>query len=165
MGTSLEETQRTKHHNKISIRMVGDGSKKWGASNHCPACDRTVYPSEQVFGADRKPWHRQCIKCSIMGCPNELYERGFFRSPQGGLVCESCHEALFAPREYGPPPGMESLEERRARALREAEERERKLREIESKRGRKDSFGNTPSIYCMKIAETCEIAPDQVYSL
>ena len=50
-ATSLEETQRTKHHNKISIRMVGDGSKKWGASNHCPACDRTVYPSEQVVNS------------------------------------------------------------------------------------------------------------------
>ena len=52
-------------------------------------------------------------------------------------MCESCNEALFSPRSYGPPPGMESLEERRARALREAEERERKLREIEAKRGRR----------------------------
>ena len=68
---------------------------------------------------------------------NELYERGFFRSPDGRLVCESCNEALFAPRSYGPPPGMESLEERRARAAREAEERERKLREIEAMRGRR----------------------------
>ena len=42
---------------------------KWGASNPCPACNKNVYPSEQVFGADRKPWHRQCIRCSIMGCP------------------------------------------------------------------------------------------------
>ena len=62
---------------------------------------------------------------------------GFFPAPDGKLVCESCNEALFSPRSYGPPPGMESLEERRARALREAEERERKLREIEAKRGRK----------------------------
>ena len=52
-------------------------------------------------------------------------------------MCESCNEALFAPRSYGPPPGMESLEERRARAAREAEERERKLAEIEARRGRK----------------------------
>ena len=52
-------------------RMVGDNSNKakWGASNPCPACNKNVYPSEQVFGADRKPWHRQCIRCSVMGCP------------------------------------------------------------------------------------------------
>ena len=55
-------------HNK---KMVGDNSNKakWGASNPCPACSKNVYPSEQVFGADRKPWHRQCIRCSVMGCP------------------------------------------------------------------------------------------------
>ena len=52
-------------------------------------------------------------------------------------MCESCNEALFAPRSYGPPPGMESLEERRLREAREAEERERKLAEIEARRGRK----------------------------
>ena len=51
--------------------MVGETSTKakWGASNPCPACNKNVYASEQVFGADRKPWHRQCIRCSIIGCP------------------------------------------------------------------------------------------------
>ena len=44
---------------------------------------------------------------------------------------------MFAPKSYGPPPGMESLEERRARAKAEAEAREAKLREIEAMRGRK----------------------------
>ena len=46
---------------------------------------------------------------------------------------------MFAPKSYGPPPGMESLEERRARAKAEAEAREAKLREIEAMRGRKVS--------------------------
>ena len=73
---------------------------------------------------------------------NELYVGGFYQSPDGRLVCESCNEALFSPKSYGPPPGMESLEERRARALREAEEREKKLREIEAMRGRKVGGGH-----------------------
>ena len=40
-------------------------------------------------------------------------------------------------KEYGPPPGMESLDERRARMAREKEERERKLKEIEDKKNSK----------------------------
>ena len=44
------------------------GEKKWGASNPCPACSKNVYPNEQVFAADRKPWHKRCLKCAVMGC-------------------------------------------------------------------------------------------------
>ena len=62
------------------------------------------------------------------------------KAPQGQNICDNCNELMFEPKSYGPPPGMESLEERRLRAQREAEERERKLREIEMKRGRKVVF-------------------------
>ena len=44
------------------------GEKKWGSMSRCPACDKTVYPAEQVFAADRKPWHRRCIHCAVRGC-------------------------------------------------------------------------------------------------
>ena len=86
-------------------------------------------------------------------CRNELYDRGFNKTPDGQNICDHCFEENYEPRHYGPPPGnyeslvvpakhlaltgMESLEERRLREAREAEERERKLREIEAKRGRK----------------------------
>ena len=88
-------------------------------------------------------------------------------------------------KEYGPPPGMESLDERRKREIREKEERERKMKEIEEKRKRKvriafwnnkliyllkliifqDNFNEYPHINCIKIAETCEIASKEVYCL
>ena len=42
--------------------------KKWGVNPSCPACLKTVYPAEQVFAADRKPFHRGCIKCQASGC-------------------------------------------------------------------------------------------------
>merc|ERR1712221_24741 len=129
-------------------KMVGSGEKKWGASNPCPACSKNVYPNEQVFAADRKPWHKRCLKCAVMGCSNELFERGFHKTPDGKNICDSCNEIMFEPKSYGPAPGMESLEERRLRAAREAEERERKLKEIEMMRNKKDDFGDTPQVYC-----------------
>ena len=66
-----------------------------------------------------------------------MYDRGFHKSPEGHNICEHCFEQFYQPKHYGPPPGGESLEERRMREAREAEERERKLREIEARRGRK----------------------------
>merc|ERR1712112_315077 len=105
------------------------------------------------------------LKCAVMGCSNELYERGINKTPDGKNICDSCNEIMFDPKSYGPPPGMESLEERRLRAAREAEERERKLKEIEMRRNQKDDFGDCPQVYCMKITETCTIATEKIYSL
>ena len=59
------------------------------------------------------------------------------KTPEGHNICDHCFEVMYEPKKYGPPPGMESLEERRLREAREAEERERKLAEIEARRGRK----------------------------
>ena len=61
---------------------------------------------------------------------NELTARGLHKH-EGYNFCDQCHETMYEPREYGPAPGMESLDERRARMAREKEERERKLKEIE----------------------------------
>merc|ERR1711988_1200487 len=81
------------------------------------------------------------------------YLREDFTKPLMANICDSCNEIMFEPKSYGPAPGMESLEERRLRAAREAEERERKLKEIEMMRNKKDDFGDTPQVYCMKITE------------
>ena len=84
---------------------------------------------------------------------NELTTRGMHKH-EGYNFCDDCHETLYEPKvriylpicylqeykscqEYGPPPGMESLDERRARLAREQEERERKLKEIEEKKNSK----------------------------
>ena len=58
--------------------------KKWGNVPKCPACKsifrknkklkisregkKSVYPLEQVYAADRKPFHKGCIKCAMDGC-------------------------------------------------------------------------------------------------
>jgi len=126
---------------------------KWGAPNLCPACNKIVYPNDQVFGADRRPFHRGCITCGTRGCGNSLTTRGLFK--HGNInVCTMCNEDLWGPaKEYGPGPGMESLAERKAREARMKEEYERKLREIDEKRNTEpEDFKKGVQINCMKIA-------------
>ena len=66
--------------------MVGDNSNKpkWGASNPCPACSKNVYPSEQVFGADRKPWHR--LAGALVGTSVGLLLGGMVGALVGALM-------------------------------------------------------------------------------
>ena len=70
---------------------------------------------------------------------------------EGYNFCDWCHESFYEQREYGPGPGGETIEERRAREQRELEERERRLREIEEMRNRKVScdprIANTHLVY------------------
>ena len=76
------------------------------------------------------------------------------KTPDGHNICDSCNEAMFEPKTYGPPPGMESLEERRLRAAREAEERERKLKEIEMMRNKKvNIFGQTLELLLIHLLQ------------
>merc|ERR1719219_848983 len=42
------------------------------ATPKCPICSKSVYPLDQVFAADRKPFHKSCIGCQTRGCPNQL---------------------------------------------------------------------------------------------
>jgi len=89
---------------------------------------------------------------------NQLTAKGIHKH-EGYNFCDRCHEQLYDPRNYGPKPGTETLEEARLREAREKAERERKLREIEEMRakqanGSADDF-SLPG--CMKIAELVEI--------
>ena len=72
----------------------------------------------------------------VRGCNNQMTAKGLHKH-EGYNFCDWCHETLYAQREYGPGPGGETIEERRAREQRELEERERRLREIEEMRNRK----------------------------
>ena len=86
---------------------------KWGAQNLCPACQKAVYPGEQVFGADRRPFHRRCITCGTRGCGyedrdvnKENMNNTYFRNSlttkgihkHGNMnVCDMCHEDMYGP--------------------------------------------------------------------
>ena len=90
---------------------------KWGAGNYCPACNKQVYPNEQIFDQDRKPWHRPCIKCGTRGCrwkkkelrislqslliySNQLRAGGFHKHDSIN-VCDRCHNELYGPAKVG----------------------------------------------------------------
>ena len=84
---------------------------KLGQVPKCPACDKSVYPVEQVFAADRKPFHRSCIQCQVRGCrfgygdiigslsirwfiSNQLTAKGLHKH-EGYNFCDWCHETLY----------------------------------------------------------------------
>merc|ERR1719422_898017 len=69
---------------------------KWGGTEVCPACNGNVYPNNRVYAADRKAFCKQCIKCQVQGCPNELTERTIFKH-EGYNFCEKCHEGIIDP--------------------------------------------------------------------
>jgi len=138
---------------------------KWGGQEICPGCDKTVYATERVYAADRKPFHPSCIRCQVRGCRNELTERGIHKH-EGYNFCDRCHETLYDPKAYGVKPGAESLEEQRQRLAREKAEREAKERQMEELRARgpkTDDF-ELPGCF-LRIAELVEISPQTSYSL
>merc|ERR1719431_9597 len=93
--------------------------RSWGPppAPKCPVCAQSVFPLDQVFGADRQAFHRNCIHCQRRGCPNTLTKRGMHRS--GGLIiCSSCENENH-PMEYAPPTYKETAEEEADRKARE----------------------------------------------
>jgi len=85
--------------------------RSWGppAVPKCPVCGKPVYPLDQVFAADRKPFHKSCINCQTRGCPNQLTVRGMHRI-NGLVVCSSC-EQKSNPPVYAPAPYKETAED------------------------------------------------------
>jgi len=130
----------------------------WGGVERCPACEKSVYPTDRVYAADRKAFHQKCIQCQVRGCRNQLTAKGIHKH-EGYNFCDRCHEQLYDPRNYGPKPGSETMEEARLREAREKAERERKLREIEEMRSKQANGGGDDFSLpgCMKIAELVEI--------
>merc|ERR1712012_905958 len=63
----------------------------------CPACKVRVYPAEAVMAADRKPFHKKCVKCVACGkglTPATLNEH------ETQLYCNFCYENIFIAHDY-----------------------------------------------------------------
>jgi len=105
----------------------------WSAPNPapaCPACSRSVFPAEAVMAADRKPFHKQCVKCSE--CTKKLVPANM-NDHRSKLYCNLCYANQFMPKEDNIPSrtvmqvlpvgGTYAALEEEKRRLREAEQR------------------------------------------
>jgi len=137
---------------------------KWGAGNYCPACNKQVYPNEQIFCQDRKPWHRPCIKCGTRGCSNQLRAGGFHHHDKI-IVCDRCHNELYGPaKEYGPPPGKMSIDEIKVMRAKIKEDYEKSLTEFDAQRMEQEIQAQVNKT-CVKIAKLMVVAPEKEYNM
>ena len=99
----------------------------------CPACNTSVYPAEAVMAADRKPFHKQCVKCTK--CKKYL-NPSTINEHKNQLFCKTCYDEIFMPQEfcsgtYGgiiTPEDIKRKEEEEKRRLEKAERAKRERR-------------------------------------
>ena len=86
----------------------------------CPACKTSVFPAESVMAGDRKPFHKQCVKC--VKC-KKMLNAATINEHKTQLYCAYCYDDVFMSQEYssGTYGGIITLED-----LRRKEEEERK---------------------------------------
>ncbi|XP_052568356.1 cysteine and glycine-rich protein 3 isoform X2 [Psammomys obesus] len=66
-------------------------SAKFGESEKCPRCGKSVYAAE-------KPWHKTCFRCAICG---KSLESTNVTDKDGELYCKVCYAKNFGPTGIG----------------------------------------------------------------
>nr|VCV25302.1 cysteine and glycine rich protein 3 lacking the LIM1-domain [Rattus norvegicus] len=72
-------------------------SAKFGESEKCPRCGKSVYAAEKVMGGG-KPWHKTCFRCAICG---KSLESTNVTDKDGELYCKVCYAKNFGPTGIG----------------------------------------------------------------
>ena len=69
----------------------------WNAptSPLCPSCSRPVFPAEAFMAADRRPFHKHCVKCS--NCSKKLVPATINQN-KDKLFCNLCYANLCMPK-------------------------------------------------------------------
>eukprot|EP00088_Acartia_fossae_P014202 TRINITY_DN17579_c0_g1_i1.p1 TRINITY_DN17579_c0_g1~~TRINITY_DN17579_c0_g1_i1.p1 ORF type:complete len:228 (-),score=68.03 TRINITY_DN17579_c0_g1_i1:386-1024(-) len=78
----------------------------WNAPNpapKCPFCEKSVFPAESYMAADRRPFHKQCVKC--FDCTKSLVP-ATINEHQGSLYCHFCYSNKFMPQDDNIPERM-----------------------------------------------------------
>jgi len=97
----------------------------------CPACKTSVFPAESVMAADRKPYHKSCVKC--ISCRISL-NPGTLNEHEEMLYCNLCYAKIFNPAEftvdnYGGIVTPEDIERQKEKERLEKEKMERAVNE------------------------------------
>jgi len=66
----------------------------------CPACDKSVFPAESYMAGDRRPFHKQCVKCYI--CGKKLVP-ATINQHEAQLYCSVCYSDTFMPKDDNIP--------------------------------------------------------------
>merc|ERR1719350_465661 len=139
------------------------------AAPKCPACGSSVYPAEQVMAGDRKPYHKQCVKC--VNCKKVL-NPSTINNHKDQLFCSPCYQNIFNPQDYDlgsyggivTPEDIMRKEEAERKKLEKAEraKREKRCPGCDMKAYPEDSVGVGELFYhkaCLKCTE-CSRGPD-----
>merc|ERR1712050_542956 len=143
---------------------MGPGAARMGwkwtappAAPRCPACSTSVFPAESFMAADRKPFHKKCVKCKTCGkvltsaTLNEHQTQDYSSGVYGGIVTPED----IARREE---------EDRLRREKAERQKNERRCPECDMKAYPADSVKLGELFYhkaCLKCTE-CNRHPDDM---
>ena len=91
------------------------------AAPRCPSCKTSVFPAEATMAGDRRPFHKQCVKC--VKCRKALSPSNL-NDHQNQLFCNNCYGEVFMNQDYslGSYGGIVTPEDIKRR---EEEERKR----------------------------------------
>jgi len=97
----------------------------------CPACKTFVYPAEQVFAGDRKPYHKGCVKC--YQCRMNLTP-STLNNHEDQLFCTGCygrnfHQSDFTSGDYTGIITPEDIERQKEKERLEEEKMKNALAE------------------------------------
>eukprot|EP00092_Neocalanus_flemingeri_P025526 GFUD01027674.1.p1 GENE.GFUD01027674.1~~GFUD01027674.1.p1 ORF type:complete len:223 (+),score=68.70 GFUD01027674.1:62-670(+) len=103
------------------------------AAPQCPACKTSVFPAESFMAADRKPFHKKCVKCKT--CSKALNSSSI-NEHQTQLYCQACYDNLFMAQDYtcGKYGGIVTPEDIKRREEEERKKKERAERQKSERR-------------------------------
>eukprot|EP00092_Neocalanus_flemingeri_P025527 GFUD01027675.1.p1 GENE.GFUD01027675.1~~GFUD01027675.1.p1 ORF type:complete len:214 (+),score=60.61 GFUD01027675.1:62-643(+) len=135
----------------------------------CPACKTSVFPAESFMAADRKPFHKKCVKCKTC---TKVLTSATLNEHQTQLYCQSCYVSVFMPQKPGgesyggivTPEDLKRKEEEERKKLEKAKraKAERRCPTCDMKTYAEDSIQVSDVFYhkaCLKCVE-CGRGPD-----
>ncbi|XP_035251520.1 cysteine and glycine-rich protein 3 [Anguilla anguilla] len=91
------QQQESKPHRPSSSPNSSKFAQKFGGSDRCPRCSKTVYAAEKVMGGGQT-WHKTCFRCALCG---KSLESTTVTDKDGEIYCKVCYAKNFGPKGMG----------------------------------------------------------------